>query len=278
LDINSSENEILKAFDQILPYLPSFFDDEISVALTNKDSFIRNQACKSLPLKSDYGDPIPEGGAAAIAIKTGKVIVKEVSKEIYGAPFKSYAVPIKGSDGEVVGSILIARNLERSKRLFGISKDLAVAFGQISDAVNGLSEAVQKLALTNKEIADKSEKAAEFTDATNEVLSFIQKIATQSNLLGLNAAIEASRAGDAGRGFQVVSQEIRKMSANTTDSVKKINKVLNSIENYVNDISKDIKESNSVFQGQIATLEEITASMTELDTTVKTLKDLSEQL
>jgi hypothetical protein len=272
------EEEILNAFDKVLPYMPYFFEDEISVALTDKTVFLRNQVCESLPLELSCGDLIPEGGAAADAIKSGKVIVREVSKDIYGSPFKSYAVPLKNQEGKIVGTVLVARNLQRSKNLLDISKNLTLTFGQITNAINELSEDIQNIAMMNNKIADASEKAAEDTDGTNVVLSFIQKIASQSNLLGLNASIEAARVGDAGKGFKVVAQEIRKMSVNTTDYIKKISMVLNNIEDSIHHISNEIKESNVVFHAQIAILEEIAASMIELSSTVQILEELSEQI
>lgn len=98
MDINTPEyDDIIASFEKVLPYLPHMFDDEISVALTDKTKFLLNQCCDSLPLKSEYGDPIPENGAAWESIKTGKVIVREVPKEVYGSPFRSYSVPLKNS-------------------------------------------------------------------------------------------------------------------------------------------------------------------------------------
>lgn len=278
METEFSEEEIFLAFRKVIPYLPSFFDDEISIALTDKKKFLANQTCQSLQVKSKPGDCIPEGGAAAVAIQLGKVSVKEVSKEIYGVPFKSYAVPLKNEAGEIVGAVLVAKNLQKSKNLLEVSKKLALTFDQISSAVIELTDDIQKLAVVNNEIADVSERTAEYAVGTQEILKFIQRIASQSNLLGLNAAIEAARAGKAGKGFQVVAQEIRKMSVNTTDSIKKISEVLNSIEDSIHHISSGIKDSNSIFQGQIASLEEISASMIELNTTVHTVEELSEKI
>lgn len=273
-----NQNDILSAFEKVMPYLPSLFDDEVSIALTDRTSFINNITCRTLPLKSEPGDPIQEGGAGAKAIQSGEVIVKEVSSEVYGVPFKSYAVPLKNETGEVVGSILVARNLERSKKVMRIAKDLATVFGQINKAVNELSEDIQKLAEMNQNISEKSDKAVEHAVRTDEVLSFIKKIAAQTNLLGLNAGIEAARVGAAGRGFEVVANEIRKMSVNTAVSADKVGEVLSSIEESINIISGDIKEANGIFQEQIAAIEEITASMSEIYGTVKVLEELSEQL
>lgn len=278
MEADVPKEEILQAFEMVLPYLQYFFDDDISVALTDTRSFIKNLSCKSLQLRSDPGDPIPEGGAAAVAIRTGEVVVKDVPKEIYGAPFRSYAVPLKNDKGEIVGSVLVAKNQERSKKLYSIAQNLAVSFGEISKALNEMSNDIQKLAEMTSDIVKKSKKASEYAYNTNEIVSFIKKVASRTNLLGLNASIEAARAGEAGKGFNVVAEEIRKMSINTTESANKINVILNNIQESTDEISRDINESNDIFQSQMAILEEISASMTELYNTVKTLEEMSERI
>lgn len=278
MEADITKEEIIQAFEKVLPYLQYFFDDEISVALTDTRAFIKNLSCKSLPLRSDPGDPIPEGGAAAVAIRSGEVVVKDVPKEIYGAPFRSYAVPLKNDKGEIVGSVLVAKNQERSKKLYRIAQNLAVSFGEISKALNEMSYDIQKLAEMTSDIVKKSKNASEYAFDTNEIVSFIKKVASRTNLLGLNASIEAARAGEAGKGFNVVAEEIRKMSINTTESANKINAILNNIQESTDEISRDINESNDIFQSQMAILEEISASMTELYNNVKTLEEMAERI
>jgi len=274
----SSKEEIIQAFEKVMPYLKHFFDDDISVALTDKTSFIRNDSCESLKLRSDPGDPIPEGGAAAIAIKTGEVVIKDVPKEVYGAPFRSYAVPLKNDKGDIVGSILIARNLERSRKLLDVAQNLTISFAEITRALNEMSADIQKLAEMTGDTVKKAKKASEYAFDTNEIVTFIKKIASRTNLLGLNAAIEAARAGEAGKGFGVVAGEIRAMSINTTESANKIISILDNIKESTDEISRDINESNDIFQSQMAILEEISASMTELYNTVKTIEEMSKQI
>lgn len=278
MEMDNNKQDILEAFEKVLPYLPYFFDDDVSIGLTDKEKFLVNQVCDSLRLKGGPGDIIPEGGAAHKAIHSGKICINEVPKEVYGVPFKSYAVPLKNDKMEVVGAVLVARNIQRSKKLLSISKSLATAYGQITHTINELSVDVQNLAQVNNDILAVSEKTAENSKGTKDVLVFIQNIASRTNLLGLNASIEAARAGEAGRGFSVVAEEVRNMSINTTNSIKKINDTLTQMVESINHISKEMKESNGLYHNQITTLEEITASITELNGTVKILEELSAEI
>lgn len=278
METNISKEEILNAFVKVIPYLPYLFEDEISIALTDTDKFLMNQTCQSLNIKSEIGGRLPEGGAAVKAIQTGELVVKEVAKEVYGVPFKSYAVPIMNTSGEVVGAVLAARSLERSHELLSTAKYLSRTYEQITGAVSNLSEDVQNLAIMNREIVTMSTNAVKYANGSKTILDAVQKIASQSNILGINAAIEAARAGEAGRGFQIVAQEIRKMSISTSESIKKISNVLNSIENSILGISDKMNQSSDIFSGHLAVIEEITSSMTELNVTVKGLEELSEKI
>jgi len=277
-NIENINSDILNAFKQVLPYLPYFFEDEVSIALTDRVSFIENQASKSLPLKAEKGDLVPNTGAAAKALKLNQVVVQEVSKEVYGVPFKSYAVPLKNKQGETVGSVLVARSIERSKKLNEMAQSLAMTFQKVNEATKMMAKDIQDLSATNQEITKKSKQVAENTKGTKEVVTFIQKVSTQSNLLGLNASIEAARAGEAGKGFQVVAEEIRKMSFNTTESIKKVDGILCDIRESVETISSQLAESDGVFLEQISGLKEITESMNQLAETVQVLEEVSKSL
>ena len=83
---------------------------------------------------------------------------------------------------------------------------------------------------TMEEVAQVSEAFVNQTHEMNKILDSIRDISNQTNLLSLNASIEAARAGDAGRGFAVVADEIRKLSDSSEELVEKIAKIVNSIQ------------------------------------------------
>jgi len=89
-----SDNEILNSFNNMLTYLPYFFDDDVSFGIADTKRYLRVECNPNLNLRLKEGDSIPEGGAVFMAMKNDKVLIKNVPKEVYGVPFRSYAIPI----------------------------------------------------------------------------------------------------------------------------------------------------------------------------------------
>jgi methyl-accepting chemotaxis protein len=91
--------------------------------------------------------------------------------------------------------------------------------------------------------SDKLMQLNEDASQVKEVLTVIADIADQTNLLALNAAIEAARAGEHGRGFAVVADEVRKLAERTQKSLAEINATINVVVQAISDASDEMKES-----------------------------------
>ncbi|MEN0648373.1 substrate-binding domain-containing protein [Caldifermentibacillus hisashii] len=102
----------------------------------------------------------------------------------------------------------------------------------------------------------------------NTITAVITDIASQTNLLSLNAQIEAARAGEAGRGFSVVSSEIRKLSDQSYNSASEIGKILDNLKEKINAIIQSVESTNQKFEIQQQSFEEVNQVFDQFDTNV----------
>lgn len=273
----SNESKVLQHFVEMAPYIPMFIEEPVSVAITNRETFIYNQPCPELPVQCKLGEPFPEGNTPSIVVRSGEKIVREVSEKVYGIPFKSYAIPLK-ENGRVVGCLMIAKSITVIKNSKEAITNLSDEIEQVTAAVNEIAEGVQTSSENNHEVYRLMGALLEETQKMNHILTAINKLSNSTKILGLNASIESARAGAAGRGFSVVAKEIERLSSSTTQSAKEIGDMLGSIEVQLNNISERSKETTDTFMQQAASLEEIAATMQNLNANVKVIDDYVQQL
>ena len=113
------------------------------------------------------------------------------------------------------------------------------------EKVSGTVAAIERLAKAIGDTASNMEDLATKVSDVGSVLDVIRGIAEQTNLLALNAAIEAARAGEAGRGFAVVADEVRALASRTADSTKEIEDIIGAVETGTEQAVTAMRDSNT---------------------------------
>jgi methyl-accepting chemotaxis protein len=176
-------------------------------------------------------------------------------------------------------SLSIAEAVESRKYTSKANENLEDATKEIVR----LTADVQKTANIEMEMAERIEQLSGEAEQVKEVLSVISDIADQTNLLALNAAIEAARAGEHGRGFAVVADEVRKLAERTQKSLVEIQATINIIVQSIMDASGQINKNSKNIQelAKVSSAVEVNINTTvqimgeAAEASEKTVKDFS---
>lgn len=271
----SNEHPILQKLVEVMEFIPLLFEEKVSIAVTNTKGFIKSISCDSIPLVADYGDALPAGSAAIEAMEQRKIVIRDIPDTVYGVPFRSHATPIMTKKGEVIGVILVAKNQEKSLKVTMTSEIITNQMEEITLAMENLQSHNKELVEMNDKINDFVAKSLENTKNSEEILSMISKIATQTNLLGLNAAIEAARAGVVGNGFTVVAKEIGRLSQSTKESVNTSNEIIERIYGSVTNIADTVQKTKQVQMKQMGEIDGMNSSILELQAIAEELYQIA---
>lgn len=162
--------------------------------------------------------------------------------------------------------------VDETERFQMISENMFENIRSVSEVINNFSVQIDSLIKSSDELLESSTISKNKVKETDSILKFIRDVATQTNLLGLNAAIEATRAGEFGRGFNVVADEVRKLAVMSVDSAKKIESILDSIVVSMNSVEAQAAKSYKIINEHQAAMADINEKLALLNEIADKLK------
>ncbi|HEY3424861.1 MAG TPA: methyl-accepting chemotaxis protein [Negativicutes bacterium] len=271
-DSKKANNQVvIDQYLRVLPVLSELMD--IGITLVDREKYIFSRPPRtSLVAPPDLlGTPLRPGTGVVKAMEEKRRIVSRVGKEVFGVPYIASAMPIFDDTGELIGSVATVETVEAQEVVQEMAIQLSEAMSTLASNTEEVSAQAQDISGVSDQLIKKVNESLSQVKETNQVLELIKGIAGQTNLLGLNAAIEAARVGDQGRGFGVVAQEIRKLADSTSESIYRIERIIKSVQS-------DSEYNKDQLQYLVQAISQIADAVGHTATTVQQTSELAVRL
>ena len=274
----ATAEELLVRLAYSLPVIQQALHEDTGFSLTNRENFLMYKPGKKLDLKVAPNAPVKPGSAVHRTMQERRRLSLRFDSSMYGLPYTAVAAPIYGDSGEVIGAIAITQPVELQESIKRMSGGLLDNISALAATSEEISAQTEEIAASSRVLTDMARESQARAKQTDQVLGLIRNIASQTNLLGLNAAIEAARVGAEGRGFGVVAEEIRKLAGTSAQSINEVGSIIAAIRK---DSESTFSQMNGMQEaiGQIAsavsqiadTIQKITQNASELDKIAETM-------
>ncbi|MFB9216309.1 methyl-accepting chemotaxis protein [Vibrio sinaloensis] len=151
---------------------------------------------------------------------------------------------------------------------------------EVENGLNSVSKTYERTEAMSQQLAKSNqsiEKLSNDISAIDSVLDVISGVSEQTNLLALNAAIEAARAGEQGRGFAVVADEVRSLASRTQESASEIRTIIENLQGLSNTVVSEVSQSHKIGSECLAAAQESEHHLASISNIVEEINQLSAQ-
>lgn len=267
-----TDQEILNNLVESAPFFQAASRDAIAISICDHEKWLLQLNHPELELPNKAGDPVSKKDDVIQGALRGNGGMGRPPYEVYGIHFFGKTTPIM-NEGRVIGAMGMAYNIEVILKIEESIEKLNEIAAKIKIMVEEIIAQANKLSTSQTKLFEFSEVARRNSDEIDTILESIKGISRQSNILGLNASIEASRAGAAGKGFTVVANEIRNLAKDTSDSSDKINESIINIKDNISEIVKGISQMQDLSKQQLELIDSIESTLEDLYDIIRLIND-----
>lgn len=257
-------DENLEKLIETAPLFMSFLQQDIGIAISDTTKYLLVLNGDKVRFTFKEGDTMLDLGFKDMLdemIRSRKTTTTIVPREVAGITLKSVINPVINSKNEVVGFFSVTLNIDKVSQIEEVTENLKSSLEETNSSIQEIAAGAKELNNRVSSIKNNAMVAEESIKLGNSAIELIQAISAQSNLLGLNAAIEAARAGANGQGFSVVASEMRKLATQSKETAIKVSDSLQQIEKTVKEVIEDVNDAGQISDNQYITTSEMSSSI-----------------
>ncbi len=274
-----SLHPIEKAFDDFAPIIIDSQTEGAWVGLADLEKIVKARGSEKFDLKNKRaGTALEVNDISDHAMKKRERVQLEFSTKQLGY-IRTIGLPLFDEEsGDLVGTFAITTPRNLAHDLIEMADKIGHGTGEMASVMQEIAASAGEINITEGQLAARIQAIKENTQRIGDALGFTRDVASQTKMLGLNAAIEAARAGEQGRGFGVVAEEIRKLSDETKKAADNIGVLIAEIEGMVESAVDSSTATVKQSEEQAAATEEVTATVMEIAQMAEKLMMVAKEL
>ncbi len=251
-------NGTLEHLVELLPVIRQTYPQDVYITVMDEKGVIVGYSIpQGVEPKLNVGDLFQDpSGALDKVLGTGKHVHNRLPREAMGEEFEGELVPVF-EGGTVVGCMICTYSTEMKAHMMEITAKFQHSVGQIQDSLKELLDGIQKLFQLLDGMGEITDSVENDVNNAVKVVNNINGNATRSNILALNASIEAARSGEYGRGFAVVATEMGKLATDSGQSASEIKDKLHTIMEHMSVIVESIRNAGNYAKEYTGSIGEI---------------------
>ncbi len=270
---------VVDALLKVMPYISLILREPAGLTVYDHEKVLYAVPTERFNLGFQKGEPLLDDYKNFTALTNGREpSLTKLPAEVYGIELDILNIPIFDDNNEVVAIFCISYDQSNQNQLEAIIQENQTINSNLVEMVQHVAAHAEELQATSEQILENTRLAVQNSAQINKVAGFIREVSEQTNLLGLNAAIEAARVGEAGAGFGVVASEVRKLSVDAKQATTDIDASLKDVQQVIKQMEVEVSQIAASSQEQATLVSSFTDVIEKLNETGNRMKMLADQL